>query len=1142
MEILAIGSLAYLGSVLNNNLTNNTDIINKKKVKPSKKGESKEKFTYFNRKDYQHRELEGIQKNYKKRVAEIKNLSYISNKTRVIPSFSNQLEYKSDTFSNKKRKQKVKKHDIPNAYDHDNDEATLAQDDAGTIDIPEVTSFYNQKPSVGDQYRDEKLKIPGRLKNGVVKDELNILDSQFNFGEIDRKSKEELSSNGHSDISQGWSSFKEKGDMTYGIFKSSELQHNNMQPFNRKRDEAVEFSQGKMTDEINSANNMTKMELFTGSSKNYWPKEAPPAFFEPMKDVHFVNGMPNMSEKLVERFIPGNQRAGEKPFQPIQVQPGLALGYLEESKIGYHDTYRAPQPTIDFQRVGNRMQKSNPGVVIPGMKGQKQPVDPNVAKRRPEKVWEIDDYVHGGGNGGVSKPAVNPDQIAKDQMRAFSMELKNGLGIANGSMVGPSNREGDVREPHKLTLEEFQTAGPQLQSVNNNNLPSYYLLENQRTETGYNYYDAPGKGEIGKVHLFNTQSANPNMRQMTAETAQENPAYGDARKVHQFNTQAANANLRQETAETAQDGPSYGGIRQSNVFNTQAANPNLRSYTEETIQDGPSFGGVRKTNVYNLQPTNPNLRTYTEETINDGPSFGGVRKSNLYNTQPANPNLRTYTEETIQDGPSFGGVRKNHLYNTQPANPNLRTYTEETIQDGNTYSNVRKNHLYNTQPANPNLRTYTEETIQDGPSFGSVRKNHLYNTQPTNPNLRTYTEETIQDGNAYGGVRKTNVYNLQPANPNLRTYTEETIQDGPSFGSVRKNHMFNTQPANSNMRQTTADTPQDGPSFGAIRKTNVFNTQAANSNMRQTTADTAQDGPAHGDIRQVHQFNTQPTNANMRQTTADTAQDGPAYGDVRQVHQFNTQPTNANMRQTTAETAQDGPAHGDVKQVHQFNTQPANANMRQTTAETAQDGVAYGDVKYVHQYNTQPANANMRQITTDTPQDGPARASIPKVHQFNKQPANSTTRQIVNYDGYTGGTHVKVENLRSRSDANAMTTHSSREDTTKSRLMTYSGWHEGISKNTHGAQNSKERDVNNNWTRVNPPSSGPRSNSLQDMKEFTNLDERLIFQLNKIKSFPSMGDRIQKNVAEMLQNNELINNAYQKYISPEERIRSANRK
>jgi hypothetical protein len=108
-----------------------------------------------------------------------------------------------------------------------------------------------------------------------------------------------------------------------------------------------------------------------------------------------------------------------------------------------------------------------------------------------------------------------------------------------------------------------------------------------------------------------------------------------------------------------------------------------------------------------------------------------------------------------------------------------------------------------------------------------------------------------------------------------------------------------------------------------------------------------------------------------------------------------------------------------------------------------------------------------------------------------------------------------------------MTSHGSREDTTTSRTMTYSGWNEGISTMTHGTQNSKQKDVNNSWTRVNPPAAGNTSNTLQDMG--FDLDNRLVYKLNKLKEFPSMGDRIEKSVAEMLQNNELINNAYQKY-------------
>jgi len=846
MEILAISGLAYIGTILNNHLVGdyNTD---KKDDKGGKK--SKEDFAFFNKRGYVNSDIKSIEKKYEKRVKEIRDLTFIPEKTNVIPS------------------------------------------------------FYNQIPAVGQEYIEDNLKIPGRLDNTSSK-ELFSLDDQFKLGEI---KKSDPKANGYElEIKQDWTPFVEGGDMTYGIFKKEELKHNNMQPFFRRRDEAVDLIDGKMTDEINSSNNYTKMELFTGSSKNYYPKEAPPAFFEPMKDVHFVNGTPNQTAELIDRYIPGNHRSGEKPFQAVQVQPGLGLGYNENSTIGFHDSYQAPQITIDFQRVGNRIQKSNAGVVIPGQKGQKQPVDPTVAKRRPEKVWEISNYMHGGSasGSGFTKPAVNPEQILHEQSRQYSIELKNGLGMSSGSLVGPFKADGKVRDPHKLILEGFEPVGPSLQSVNNNNLPSYNLLDNQRTETAFNYYDAPASGSVQKTTQFNTQPTKSTMRQTTAETAQDGMAYGDIRKTNQYNTQPTNSTMRQTTAETAQDGMAYGDIRKTNQ----------------------------------------------------------------------------------------------------------------------------------------------------------------YNTQPTNSTLRQSTAEPAQDGMAYGDIRKTNLYNLQPTN----------------------------------------------------------------STMRQATAETAQDGMAFGDIRQVHQYNTQPTNSTIRQATAETAQDGAAYGDVRQVHQYNTQAANSTMRQSTAETAQDGAAFGTVRKVNQFNTQAANSTMRQTTAETAQDNGAFGVIRKTNQFNTQPSNATFRQATGETPQNNPAMHTVAKVQQYNPQAANATLRQAVNYNGYNGGTHVLVEELRSRSDANAMETHSAREDTTKSRTFTNSGWNEGISTQTLGDQNSKERDVTNNWTRVNPPSSGQRSLGTQNMSGF-NLDDRIILQLNKLKGFPSMGDRIENSVTAVLQNNELINNVFQKY-------------
>ena len=241
------------------------------------------------------------------------------------------------------------------------------------------------------------------------------------------------------------------------------------------------------------------------------------------------------------------------------------------------------------------------------------------------------------------------------------------------------------------------------------------------------------------------------------------------------------------------------------------------------------------------------------------------------------------------------------------------------------------------------------------------------------------------------------------------------------------------------------------------------------------------------------------------------------------------------MRQTTAETAQENPAYGaDNRRGNLFNTQPANTTIRQTTAETAQEQPAYGaDNRRGNLFNKQPANSTIKQTTIDVPQNNPAFGpDNKKGNLFNKQPANATLRQEVNYNDRVQGSHVVVEEPRSRSDANAMTSHGNREETTVGRTFTYSGWHAGVNKESIGQQNSKERDKYLNYTRVNPPSSISRNGGVQDMGVGSSLDDRIVMKLNKLKQMPFQNDRIEKSVAEVLQNNQLINNALQKYKEP----------
>jgi hypothetical protein len=151
MEVLAISGLAYLGTILNQHIISEYDNKGRKE--------------HFNSKQYQTDEKERINKKYNKRVKEIKDLSFIPEKTNVIPS------------------------------------------------------FYNQIPAVGEEYREKQIPIPGRLETGKTDGEFNILNEQFEFGKVN-KNKDPSSFGNELEIAENWTPFKETGDMTYGIFKS----------------------------------------------------------------------------------------------------------------------------------------------------------------------------------------------------------------------------------------------------------------------------------------------------------------------------------------------------------------------------------------------------------------------------------------------------------------------------------------------------------------------------------------------------------------------------------------------------------------------------------------------------------------------------------------------------------------------------------------------------------------------------------------------------------------------------------------------------------------------------------------------------------------------------------------------------------
>ena len=129
--------------------------------------------------------------------------------------------------------------------------------------------------------------------------------------------------------------------------KKEDFTHNNMVPF---------FG-GKITQNTEHFS-QRKLGLFTGASdpliKPEGGKKELKPFFAPTRDLSHVNGRPVDENRQMGRYIPGDKKTSELPFQQIRVGPGLNQGYTNKPSGGFHQEntrdYIMPK-TIDELRT-----------------------------------------------------------------------------------------------------------------------------------------------------------------------------------------------------------------------------------------------------------------------------------------------------------------------------------------------------------------------------------------------------------------------------------------------------------------------------------------------------------------------------------------------------------------------------------------------------------------------------------------------------------------------------------------------------------------------------------------------------------------------------------------------------------------------
>ena len=153
---------------------------------------------------------------------------------------------------------------------------------------------------------------------------------------------------------------------------------------------AVPHFRGKATQNMNEEGFQNKLDIYTGTSEFNFHKKETNNFFKPSKDISFVNGVPNVLDKIEDRYIKSKQRNTELPFEQIKVAPGIGQNYSGDGKGAFHQfeiNDLVKPKTIDELRTVNNQQKSYSEPVQAGKHIDKRSEQGKISKYTPDTFY-----------------------------------------------------------------------------------------------------------------------------------------------------------------------------------------------------------------------------------------------------------------------------------------------------------------------------------------------------------------------------------------------------------------------------------------------------------------------------------------------------------------------------------------------------------------------------------------------------------------------------------------------------------------------------------------------------------------------------------------------------------------------------------
>merc|ERR1712227_964025 len=442
-------------------------------------------------------------------------------------------------------------------------------------------------------------------------------------------------------------------NMNYGVTDENDLDHNNMVPH---------FSKKQIINDYNEQTFAHRMELFSGSSKNFTPKK------ELLKDVNLVNGSQSNIELLQGYYLPSTQKRNVLPFEQQQVGPGLNLDPSQTSRPdgGSFEEYRPMPKTVDELRSYDNPKITFEGVMKSGQKGSKSSTIGKVYKRGPEKTRElkVDDLQKMGGE--YKKEKSRDNIILKDTGRTTSQMVIGSAKYQNDSVSKKNNSEVKESKKKENTIIDFSNFKSIIDKVKSN-LDSYMLTKNQRYDTSTLNLNPPNKYSLGVVKFDPHDLAKKTIKETTSINQESGHARNDIDSVKTYDPNDILKTTKKQTTSFNEQT----GYAKSEINNTQFYDPNdipNRTQREDLLFNQNSLNA--KSEINNTQFYNPNdipNRTHREDLVFTKDilnSRGDVNRSTSYNPNDL-PN-RTQKEDLVFTKDilnSRGDVNRSTSYN-----------------------------------------------------------------------------------------------------------------------------------------------------------------------------------------------------------------------------------------------------------------------------------------------------------------------------------------------------------------------------------------------------------------------------------------------------------------------------------------------